>query len=96
MRPKLPAVTHLVQFCDANAVGIGLYMLRHHIHGNLAEVKVRADAACSRNSRGGEHVLNNRLHQFPSRLLIKLQIFRQVQEALIDGIGVDIFGAYVL
>ena len=96
MRPELPTVTHLVQFRNANAVGIGFHMLGHHVHGDLAEIQVCADAACSRNPCRGEHVLNNGLHQFPRRLLIQLQVFRQVQEAFINRIGVDIFGADVL
>ena len=36
VRPKLPAVTHFIKFCNAHAVSIRIHMLRHHIHRNLA------------------------------------------------------------
>ena len=96
VRPKLPAVTHLVQFRDAHAIGIGVHMLRHHVHRNLAKVQVRADSTRRRNSRSRENILDNRLHQFAGRLLIKFQIPRQVQKTFVDGIRVNILGAHIL
>ena len=96
MRPQLPAVAHLVEFRDAHAVFIGIHVLRHHVHRNLAQVKVRADSARRRDSRSREHVLDNRLHQFARGLLVQFEVARQIQEAFVDGIGVDILGAHIL
>ena len=71
-------------------------MLCHDVHGNLTQVKVRANATCRGNAGGGKHVLDDGLYQLPCRLLIQFQVLRQIQEAFIDGIGMDIFGTYVL
>ena len=45
VRPQLFAVAHLVEFRDAHAVFVGFHMLCHHVHRNLAQIKVRADSA---------------------------------------------------
>ena len=95
VRPEFFAVSHLVEFRNAHAVFVGFHMLRHHVHRNLAQVKIRADAACRGDSRRRENVLDNRLHQFTRRLLIQFQITCQVQKAFVYGIGVDIVGTDV-
>ena len=96
VRPELFAVSHFVEFRDAHAVFVGLHMLRHHVHRNLAQVKVRADPARRGDSRRRKNILDNRLHQLAGGLLIQLQVFRQVQEAFVDGIGMDIVGTHIL
>ena len=71
-------------------------MLRHDIHCNLAKVKVRADAARRGNPRRREHILDNRLHQLSRRFFVQLKVASQVQEALVNGIRVNILGAHIL
>lgn len=61
MRPQFAPEFHLIQFRDADAVLVCGDMLRHDVHGHLAEKKVRADA-CRRRDAGGRKHIKDDLH----------------------------------
>ena len=92
VRPELPAVAHFVKLRDADAIFIRRDVLRHDVHGDLAEVEIRSDARRGRDARGVQHIEDHGLCQLAGGHVIRLEVAGHVHHHLIDGVDVDILG----
>ena len=62
--PQVAAVAHLIQLRDTHAIRIRLDVFGPDVHGDLAEVEVRADARRSGDAGGFQHVQDDPCSQF--------------------------------
>ena len=88
--PELLAVALLVQLGNAHAVRVRLDPLGHDIHGDLAEIEIRADPGRRRDPGLPKHVRDHPPGQLPCRQAVGLQIGRCVNEHLVDRIDVNV------
>ena len=65
--PELFPVTQLIQLGDADAVLIRRNVLRHDVHGHLAEVEIAADARRGGDAGGPQDIQDHGLRQFLRR-----------------------------
>ena len=92
MIPKLLTVAHFVKRRNADAVFVRLDVLRHDVHGDLAEVEICSDARRGRDARGVQHIEDHGLCQLAGGHVIRLEVAGHVHHHLIDGVDVDILG----
>ena len=90
VRPELPAVAHFVKLCDADAIFIRRDVLRHDVHGDLAEVEICSDARRGRDAGVVQYVQYDAHGEFPRGQAVGLEIGRCVDEYLVDGIDVNV------
>ena len=91
MVPQQPPVTHFVQLGDADSMAVGLYVLCHNIHCNLAQIQIGADAGGGRDSRAVKNVQDNPGGQFPGRHGIGFQIMGHIHEHFVNRVYMDVF-----
>ena len=65
-------------------------MLGNQIQRHFGQIQIGADARGSRDAGGLPHIRHDAPRQLPGAQAIQLQIGRDVQESLIDGIHMDI------
>ena len=92
VRPELPAVAHFVKLRDADAIFIRRDVLRHDVHGDLAEVEIRSDARRGRDARGVQHIEDHGLCQLMGGHVIRLEVAGHIHHHFIDGVDVDVLG----
>ena len=95
MIPQFFTVAPLVQFGDADTVFVRRHMLGFDVHGDLAEIQIRADACRCRDAGGGKNVKDHLHGKFPCSQLVGLQIIGDVNEYLIDGVWMNVLGCYI-
>jgi len=88
--PELFPVTQLIQLGDADAVLIRRNVLRHDVHGHLAEVEIAADARRGGDAGGPQDIQDHGLRQFPGRHPVGLQVTGDIHHHLVDGVDMDI------
>ena len=90
MGPENLPVRHFIQRPDPHSVFIRRNMLRHNVHGDFAEIEIRADSR----SGGDSRILKYIQDHFPRQLfrchLICFQIMSGVDKHLINRIHMDI------
>ena len=88
--PEQLAVAALGQLRNADAVLVRRTLFGPDVHGDLAQIEVRADPRRGGDAGGAEHVLNDAHGKIMRGLMAHAEIHRRVDEDLIDGIDVDI------
>ena len=96
MVPKLSAVQVLVQESHPDPVLVGLLVLGHDVHGDLAQVQVRTDAAGRRDPRGRVDLADQFFCQHEGRGVISIEIGCQIDEDFVHRVYVDILRRDVL
>ena len=76
--PQQAAVGALVQLGDADAVDIGMDVLRNNIHSDFAEVQIRADSRRCCDAGSLQYIRNDLTCQFSGVEFIGVQIVRHV------------------
>ena len=101
-RPVLPEpqfIGVLIQRGDPDAVFVRRCFLGDDIHCHLGEIQIGTDACRRRDPGGSKHIAYHgdehqtcRFHAGPSRrLFIEMQIGGGINEAVIDGVDMDVF-----
>ena len=88
--PELFPVAQLIQLGDADAVLIRRNVLRHDVHGHLAEVEVAADARRGGDAGGPQDIQNHGLRQLPGCHVIGWEVAGDVHHHLVDGVDMDV------
>ena len=96
MRPQQLSVFHFIQLCNADAVLVGLGLLRHDVHGDLGEIQICADARRCRNACIVQHIADHGHRQLVGRHSIGVQVIGHVNKDLVDGIDKNVLRGYIL
>ena len=94
--PELFAVASLVQLRDTHTVFVSGDVLRLDVHGDFAEIQIRANTSRCRDTCRCEHVEDNLHCQTVRRKAVGWQVFGNVHEHLVDGVDDDVLGRNVL
>ena len=93
--PQQPPVGHFVQLGDADTVLVRLYMLRHNIHGNLAQIQIGADSGSGCDAGDIQHILNDLPDEFIGSQSAVFQVRGHIHEHLVNGIDMDILRGHI-
>ena len=96
MVPKLSAVGHLVQLRYADTVLVGRHLLRHDIHGHLAEIHVCSDASSGGDTCSPQHVAYHGHGELMRGHFVCFKVVRHIHEHLVDAIHMNVFRSEVL
>ena len=96
MRPKLVPELHLIQLRNTDAVFVGGDVLRHNVHCNFAEEKIRANSCGCCDAGCFKHIEDDLHGKVMSREFVGIQVVRHVHEHLVDGVDHDVLRRDVL
>ena len=95
MRPQQSSIFSFIQTRNPHAVSVRRNMLRHNIHGNLAEIQIRADPRRRRDARHLQHIPDDLSRKLLRRHLIRVQIMRHIHKHLVNRVHMHIFRCHV-
>lgn len=95
MRPQQSSIFSFIQTRNPHAVPVRRNMFRHNVHGNLAEIQIRADPRRRRDSRRLQHIPDDLSRKFLRRHLIRVQIMRHIHKHLVNRVHMHILRCHV-
>ena len=96
VRPQRPAIGHFVQLSDADAMAVCRHMLRHNIHGYLAEEQVCPDPSGCRDAGCLKNIQNDFPGKVAGREPVGGQVVCDIHEHLVDGVDDDVLRRDIL
>ena len=93
--PQVAAVAHLVQLRDTHTICIRLDVFGPNIHGDLAEVEIRADARRGGDAGRLQYILNDLHRQLAGAEFVGVQVVGNVHQHFVYRIVVNVTGGNV-
>ena len=88
--PELFSVTHFIQLGNTDAVLVRRNVLRHDVHGHLAEIEICTDARRGGDAGGSQDIQDHGLRQLTGGHPVGWEVAGDVHHHLVDGVDMDV------